>query len=117
MISLLGVLLTFQNMAIEHRYKIYKHRVRSAAAARRGTGHVTICSMAEVGLPCPLHRAGGWIADRWTYERPVIMMVSSLVQTISPLVNAFYPNFTAVCVTMLVNGIVSGLTGSASKGR
>eukprot|EP01051_Picozoa_sp_SAG22_P012139 SAG22_NODE_1236_length_5055_cov_12.649593_5_plen_667_part_00 len=58
---------------------------------------------------------GGWIADRWKHDRAMIMLISALVQTICPIVNAFLPTFTWVCITQLLSGVVSGLTGAAAK--
>ena len=43
--------------------------------------------------------AGGWVADKFQDNRPVVMLVSALVQTACPLINAFWPTFTFVVLT------------------
>ena len=58
---------------------------------------------------------GGYIADRFVDNRAVIMLISALLQTSAPLINAFLPTFTWVCFSSLISGVIGGLTGPASS--
>lgn len=55
---------------------------------------------------------GGWIADHWVENRATILLIASLIQTSSPLINAFLPTFSWVCFTSLVSSVVNGLAGA-----
>eukprot|EP01052_Picozoa_sp_SAG31_P006650 SAG31_NODE_307_length_17957_cov_5.236645_22_plen_204_part_00 len=58
---------------------------------------------------------GGWIADRFSNNRATLLTVSCMLTTVSPLVNAFFPNFTAICIMQIYGGIIGGIVGSCGR--
>ena len=58
---------------------------------------------------------GGWIADKFPYNRAQLLFVSALVQTLCPIANAFRPDFTWVCATTLFSGLTGGLTSTCGR--
>jgi hypothetical protein len=58
---------------------------------------------------------GGWIADKFPYNRAQLLFISALVQTLCPIANAFRPDFTWVCATTLFSGLTGGLTSTCGR--
>lgn len=73
--------------------------------------HSTISQFTGFFLTAP----GGWIADRYPYNRAQLLFVSALLQTICPIVNAYRPDFTWVCATTLFSGLTGGLTSTCGR--
>ena len=65
-----------------------------------------------VGVVCTL--PGGLVADYFAERRPLVLMAGAVLTVFQPLVNAYLPDFTAVCVANIVGDVVGGLTSPAN---
>eukprot|EP01052_Picozoa_sp_SAG31_P003368 SAG31_NODE_128_length_23532_cov_21.204754_13_plen_456_part_00 len=97
----------FQDEIAPH-FNLFHHHLTSSTqtAVALGSTISTICSFVLV-LP------GGLLADRTS--RATIMFVTSLLQTVCPLLNAFYPTFELVCLTYIISGVLGGIGAAAGR--
>ena len=108
----------FSDLRISHRFQdeVGKDGFSLLGHHITNSPQTALAFTATIGTVCGfvLTLPGGWIADRWVDDRATILLISSLVQTSCPLINAFLPTFTWVCFTSLISALVNGLAGAAS---
>jgi hypothetical protein len=81
----------FQDEVGKHGfYLLGRHITNAPQTALAFTG--TIGTFCGFFLTAP----GGWIADRYPHQRAQLLFVSAFLQTACPIVNAYWPTFTAV---------------------
>ena len=98
----------FQDEVGIHGYSFFGHHVTdSAITAMAFLSTIDIV----IGVVCTL--PGGLIADHFADKRPLVLMVGAVLTVFQPLVNAYFPRFTIVCVTNIIGDVVSGLASPA----
>ena len=100
--------LQFQDVVGQEGFYLFGHHIANADQTQLA---LAVSSLPNQIIGFIITLPAGWISDRFANERCLICCVAAVITTIFPLINAFYPSYTAIICASIAGSVIGGLTG------